>query len=187
MTVVGMGSIPPTPAELREQRCELLLLDVGATSTTALAALHSEVPQLPVVMIGASEDTVVQFAEAGAVGFVPREALMPELVRTLEEVARHGASCPARLLAVLLAHVARSVATNRLTAREAEVVALVQRGRSNKEIAYALGIELPTVKNHVHNILEKLQLDSRSAVAARSSPAPHAELHPDRGLPAPPG
>jgi DNA-binding NarL/FixJ family response regulator len=54
-----------------------------------------------------------------------------------------------------------------LTSRELEVVDLIDRGLSNKEIASRLSIEVPTVKNHVHNILEKLGVHRRADAAAR--------------------
>ena len=54
-----------------------------------------------------------------------------------------------------------------LTSREREIVGLIDRGLSNKEIARDLGIEVATVKNHVHNILEKLQVHRRGEAAAR--------------------
>jgi DNA-binding NarL/FixJ family response regulator len=54
----------------------------------------------------------------------------------------------------------------KLTARELDVLGLIEEGRSNKEIAAELLIELPTVKNHVHRILEKLHVHSRSEAAA---------------------
>jgi DNA-binding NarL/FixJ family response regulator len=53
-----------------------------------------------------------------------------------------------------------------LTERERQVAALIERGLSNKEIAVALGIEVPTVKNHVHHILEKLRVRRRAEAAA---------------------
>ncbi len=52
-----------------------------------------------------------------------------------------------------------------LTRRELEIIALIEEGLSNKEIAARLPIEVPTVKNHIHNTLEKLQLDGRREVA----------------------
>ena len=54
-----------------------------------------------------------------------------------------------------------------LTAREREIAPLLERGLSNKEIASQLHIEVATVKNHVHNLLEKLQVGSRGEAAAR--------------------
>ena len=53
-----------------------------------------------------------------------------------------------------------------LTAREREIVALIDEGLSNKEIAHDLSIEVTTVKNHVHNILEKLNVRRRADAAA---------------------
>lgn len=56
----------------------------------------------------------------------------------------------------------------RLTARELDVRRLIEEGLANKEIATALSIELPTVKNHVHRILEKLNVRHRTEAAARA-------------------
>jgi two-component system nitrate/nitrite response regulator NarL len=53
-----------------------------------------------------------------------------------------------------------------LTSREREIAALIERHLSNKEIACALGIEVATVKNHVHNLLQKLSVHRRSEAAA---------------------
>jgi len=53
-----------------------------------------------------------------------------------------------------------------LTSREQDIIALIDRGLSNKEIARQLKISLPTVKNHVHNILEKLPVGRRGVAAA---------------------
>ena len=54
-----------------------------------------------------------------------------------------------------------------LTPRESEILALVKRGRSNKDIARQLAISSATVKNHMHNILQKLQVSRRGQAAAR--------------------
>jgi DNA-binding NarL/FixJ family response regulator len=55
-----------------------------------------------------------------------------------------------------------------LTTREREVLPLIEEGLSNKEIAAVLSIEIPTVKNHVHSVLAKLDVHRRSAAAARA-------------------
>jgi len=54
-----------------------------------------------------------------------------------------------------------------LTAREAQIGQLIQEGLSNKEIASRLGIEVTTAKNHVHNLLQKLQVHRRAEAVAR--------------------
>ena len=56
---------------------------------------------------------------------------------------------------------------SRLTPRETEIVRLIAEGLSNKQIALRLSIEFATVKNHVHRILEKLEVDRRAEAAAR--------------------
>ena len=67
-----------------------------------------------------------------------------------------------------------------LTSREHDIVALIDGGLSNKEIARQLKISTPTVKNHVHNILEKLQVRRRGAAAAvlREAAVARATLRP---------
>src|SRR5439155_22270805 len=69
-------------------------------------------------------------------------------------------------LVLLAAHSPQESFAERLTMRKHEIIALVAQGMSNKEIARKLLIQLPTVKNHVHNILNKLQLSRRGQAAA---------------------
>jgi DNA-binding NarL/FixJ family response regulator len=101
-----------------------------------------------------------------------------ELLVAVEDAARGEAHCSPRVAAALLHRVrmlgqtapvvpqAEAVA-NRLTSRELQIVALIAQGLSNKEIATRLMIELPTVKNHVHNILSKLGVKQRADAVRR--------------------
>ncbi len=170
-TLVAATSELPTGDELVRSKVEVLVLDAGSVPPELLMNVQPVAPEVMKLAVGVSEDAsaLVRFAEAGVVGFVSREASVEELVAAIEEVAHEGASCPPRLTAVLLRHLAmhargRLALEELLTAREAEVVELLTQGRSNKEIAHELGIELPTVKNHIHNILEKLQVERRTDV-----------------------
>jgi DNA-binding NarL/FixJ family response regulator len=97
------------------------------------------------------------------------------LVATLESATRGEALFSPRMAASLLRRVAALAATQpspsaqvRLTPRERDIMRLLDEGLSNKEIAQRLGIEVATVKNHVHNILEKLQVHRRGEAAAWS-------------------
>ena len=89
----------------------------------------------------------------------------------LESVARGETLCSPEVAAALMDRVATlalgapSGSDARLTKREAQIVALLEEGLSNKEIAQRLVIEVATVKSHVHNILEKLKLSGRSDAA----------------------
>ena len=97
------------------------------------------------------------------------------MIETIQMVHRREASCPPDILARLFERVA-SLQTqlqivnyndlSSLTQRELEVLQLVSDGMSNKEISAHLGVELQTVKNHVHRILEKLQVHNRREAVA---------------------
>jgi DNA-binding NarL/FixJ family response regulator len=129
-----------------------------------------------VVVLGVREveDEVIACAEAGVAGYVTREASLEELTDVVEGVARGESPCSPRISALLLRRVAETAgrrreapSAERLTRREAEIVGLIDEGLSNKQIAGRLSIELATVKNHVHSILEKLQVERRAEAAAR--------------------
>ena len=98
-------------------------------------------------------------------------ASLDELADVLRVAARGEALCSPQMIAALLRRVAtlarENTATSALTGRELEVMALIDEGLSNKQIARRLSIELPTVKNHVHHILEKLGVQGRYEAAAR--------------------
>jgi len=89
--------------------------------------------------------------------------------------ARGEATVPGRVASTLLRHVSSIGVRNRspdlgsLTIRERQVLKLIAEGLSNKEIAARLGIEFATAKNHVHNLLEKLEVNRRSDAVARAS------------------
>jgi two-component system nitrate/nitrite response regulator NarL len=141
---------------------------------TAVQALVAAAPDVRVVALAVAEDErdVIAFAEAGASGYVPLDGSMEDLVAVIESVSRGETLCSPGIAATLFQRVAVLARERRLearlTARELDVLRLIEEGRSNKEIARALSIELPTVKNHVHNILEKLNVHSRTEAAARA-------------------
>lgn len=121
-----------------------------------------------------SERDIVATAEAGIGGYVPPDASIEDLVEAVKHAARGEMICSPRVAAALARRIA-TLASNRpvgsaapsLTAREMEVLELLEIGLSNKQIANRLSIRLATVKNHVHSILAKLNVRRRGeAVAA---------------------
>ena len=156
---------------------DVALLDLAAPDgLAAVRALRDELPDMRVIALGIRElePDVIAWAEAGVDGFVSRDASLEDLCATVDSVARGETLCSPRVAATLLRRVATLARERRpapphavLTARERQIVALIDEGLSNKEIAGRLRIELPTVKNHVHNVLEKLQVRRRSEAAAR--------------------
>lgn len=157
-------------------RPDVALLDMAMLgSTVTMRALAAVEPELKVVALGVPEvePHILACAEAGVTAYVPREGSLDDLVATLKGVAVGEMRCSPRIAASLFRRVATLAlerhaerATGRLTVRETEILKLVDEGLTNKEIARRLYIELPTVKNHMHNILEKLQLRSRREAAA---------------------
>jgi two-component system nitrate/nitrite response regulator NarL len=173
--VVGVAaSVEEAVAALEEVEPEIVLVDMpAAEATNAVRALVAADREVKVVALAVSEveRDVIAFAEAGAAGYVAREGSMDDLVEVVESVSRGEVLVSPAIAAKLFRRVAttaREPADERLTARELDVLGLLETGLSNKEIAKTLSIELPTVKNHVHSVLEKLDVRCRTAAAARA-------------------
>ena len=162
---------------VRSEHIDVVLLE-GATAceTRVVEELARLAPEAKVVAYGLVDEDrqAVRCAELGAAAFLTGEATAEQLVSAVCGVARGEVNCSPRLAALLierlrtLAQGMPSVGNDaRLTRRERGIVALIDEGLSNKEIATRLGIEVCTVKNHVHHILEKLEVTRRTQAAAR--------------------
>lgn len=159
-------------------RPTFILLDVatedGLSAARRLVATAGEVRILGFAARTLDHD-IVAYASAGISGFVPREASAQDLFDAIDRTAKGELLCSPRIAAAMFKRlVALSKAPTKsnagspqLTEREAEIVRLIEDGLSNKEIARHLSIEVSTVKNHVHNILEKLHVSRRGKVPAR--------------------
>ncbi|GAA4488867.1 response regulator transcription factor [Rhodococcus olei] len=161
-------------AAVREHDPDVVLMDLrmkrvdGITATRALRADAAHPPVL--VLTTFDDDELLSGAlRAGAAGFILKDSPAEELIRGVRTVAA-GGSCldPSVTGRVLSTYRAAAPVTDRhgtaeLTARETEVLALIGRGRSNTEIARALGISEVTVKSHVGHIFVKLDLRDRAA------------------------
>lgn len=153
---------------------DVVLLDVsGEHGLDTLRELTAK-SAVPLVVLGIRDRPaeVVDYAEAGVAGYVTDEHTVDDLVAAVRS-AHHGEfSCPASVAAGLAARLTLRAREHRpsplslLTARELEILTLIESGSSNKEIARRLHIQLTTVKNHVHNILRKLGVRGRGEAAA---------------------
>jgi DNA-binding NarL/FixJ family response regulator len=159
---------PPAP---RMDEPIIVLLDVTLReSPLMLETIVSTAQDVKVVALAIpdSDDEVMALAEAGISGYVTRNATLPELVSIIRSVASGEMPCSPRVSASLLRRVSM-LAKERprrrrpfsLTRRELEVLELMGEGLSNSEIGRRLWIQVPTVKNHVHSILEKLKVSNR--------------------------
>ena len=155
----------------------VLVVDLSMDRALTLArAVMNGAPHVRIVGFAAADGEVelMEGVEAGVMGFVSRSGSVDELVSVIDCVDRGEAVVSPRVTAMLaqrLARIATPVvkdqAPEQLTPRELEILALIVDGLSNKEIAGRLCIELPTVKNHVHSILQKMHVRRRGEAAAR--------------------
>ncbi len=179
LSVVGTAADVPAAVRVVAQHApDVVLVDmVMPQGIDAVHAIAATAPTVKVVALGIREIEQDLFvcAEAGVDGYVPRAASVQDLVTALEGVGRGELLCSARTAASLWKRVATLAAGagvsnpsgSTLTPREREIGALLQAGLSNKDIARQLGIEVATVKNHVHNLLEKLEVHRRGQAVAR--------------------
>lgn len=154
---------------------EVVILDASRPSALAhAAALRAAWPRLKLVAFGiCSYHDMLTGAEFGICAFVGEDGEIEDVDEAAQMALRGESYCSPRATARLIEHIA-SLARNaahpvgsRWTDREREVASMVGRGMSNKEIAQELHISPATVKNHVHNILEKFNLPSRSAIGGQ--------------------
>ena len=166
-------------------RPDALLVDArGDDGLDAIHVLSAAAPTVPIIAlaIGGSDAEILACAEAGAAGYVGLDASLDDVMATVASVIRGESVCSPRVTASLFRRLACLAARARtgpslvtLTSREREIALLLEQGLSNGDIARRLGIRLPTVKNHVHHILEKLQARRRGEVVAqlRRERTPH--------------
>ncbi|HJZ74517.1 MAG TPA: response regulator transcription factor [Vicinamibacterales bacterium] len=177
-TVVGTAATGRAAATQIEQLTpDVALVEMGLPDLDAIAeVLAARSSPIPIVAMGIadSDSEVLACAERGATSYVTREASVEELTGTIQRAARGEVICSPRTAGTLIRRVGALAAQLKpvqagtpLTRREREVAALMGEDLSNKEIAARLRIEVATVKNHVHNVLDKLHVHRRTDAARR--------------------
>ncbi|MDX1613744.1 MAG: response regulator transcription factor [Candidatus Promineifilaceae bacterium] len=164
--------------------CDLMLVDTEIGQDQAIAfisAAHQSQSELKTIVVGVERrpDVILQYIEAGAVGYVLQQAPPQHVLRKVRLLDQDKAPVSPHMAARLIDRLAwlsqQQARTNPLagetpgvsvlTPRQMEVLALVSQSLTNREIAEQLGIQRGTVKNHVHNILKRLELSSRQEAA----------------------
>lgn len=154
---------------------DVVLMDLIMPRCTGLEAtriLQAEMPEVGVLILTVcdKETDLSDALRLGARGYLLKDADPDELIRAIVHTARGGAIVSRRMAAMLLSEFRSKKQPEPegtcLSPRESEVLELVARGASNKEIASALFISENTVKTHLRNIMDKLHLANRSQAAA---------------------
>jgi DNA-binding NarL/FixJ family response regulator len=160
---------------------QVVLLDLGLKNQNSLKIVelikknfpNAEVVVMDLIPVQAE---IVEFVKAGVSGFILKDATLDDFLQTIRSVAQGAKVLPPPLTDSLFSHIVehavrsgnvdRLLDSVRMTKREQNVIDLIAKGRSNKEIAKELNIAVFTVKSHVHNILEKLALHTRLELAS---------------------
>jgi DNA-binding NarL/FixJ family response regulator len=184
ITVVGCVTNAAEALErVRQEDVDIVLASTRLPQDGALALtrlLSENDPEIKVLALGISDnkERILQFVEAGAAGYIRRDDSVEDLLQSIRAASANRAQVSPKIAAALMARVAEltdllsryqdgiSPEFESLTPRELEVLELIARGYTNQRIADHLYIEMGTVKNHVHNILSKLEVGSRADAAA---------------------
>ncbi len=174
--VVGEAESGEEAIKLAEQlKPDVILMDIYMPQGDGLQAskvIHGRFPEIAIVILTSSEKDghLYEAVQTGVSGYLLKSLDAEELFGMLEGVTRGEAAMTRAMATRLLKGVANRMVVEEkgessLTERELLVLRLVASGASNPEIAESLSISVNTVKSHLKNILEKLQLDNRTQAA----------------------
>lgn len=146
---------------------DVVLMDLRMTlldGAEATAQIRAKLPKVAVLVLTSYEShaDILRAIEAGAVGYLLKDAKIEELFTAVRTVAQ-GKAVFAPTVATRLLHQVRKPSKEALSAREVEVLTLVARGASNKEIARVLYLSEATVKSHLLHLFAKLAVSDRTA------------------------
>ena len=182
--VIGEAGDGAEAVERAQQLCpDVVLMDVRMPRLDGVAAtrrLHDTCPEVKVIILTTFDDDeyVFEGLRAGAVGYLLKDTPSEQLFAAIRAAARGEAFIQPSVARKVVAEFARLTGRKRrrsaqplvepLSAREMEVLALVAEGLSNREIGERLFITAGTVKNHVSNILSKLNVRDRTQALLRA-------------------
>jgi DNA-binding NarL/FixJ family response regulator len=167
MRVIAQGTNGREAVALyREHRPDVVLMDLrmpGMGGVEAIAAIRREFSDAKVIVLTTydGDEDIYRSLQAGAQGYLLKDMFFDELESAIRAVHAGGRKIPG----VVAERLAGRMGGSDLTGRELEVLELIVRGRSNKEIGSALGISEATVKSHINSILGKLGVTDRTQAA----------------------
>jgi DNA-binding NarL/FixJ family response regulator len=182
IVIAGVSEPAEALQVLQQQHIDVVLISTRLPDDGAIrliSEINELAPSTKVLALGMTEDRqrVLRYVEAGAAGYVLRDDSLDDLIQTVRAARAGKAFVSPEIAAAMarrlcdLAQMFSGAGIDRadmgsLTRREAEVLELMGQRMTNQQIAEKLVIEVGTVKNHVHKILEKLDVGSRAEAAA---------------------
>ncbi|HLM54505.1 MAG TPA: response regulator transcription factor [Pyrinomonadaceae bacterium] len=170
MEVIAEGTNGEQAVELyRRHAPDVMLMDLRMPvmgGVDAIKTLRREFPQARVIILTTfdGDEDIYRSLQAGAQGYLLKDMFFEELEDAIRTVHSGGRRIPG----VVAERLAGRMSGSDLTARELEVLEQIVRGKSNKEIAQALGISEATVKSHINNVLSKLDAADRTQAATKA-------------------
>jgi len=158
----------------------IVLLDLGLRSQNSLKVVklvkeNFQETKIIVMDLIPLQADVFEFVQAGVSGFMLKDISVKEFLKTIRSVYKGSRVLPPNLTGSLFSQIVENALSGsktsllnestRMTKRERQVIELIAEGYTNKEIAQKIHLSTYTVKSHVHNILEKLALNTRVQIA----------------------
>jgi DNA-binding NarL/FixJ family response regulator len=176
--VVGVATeLSAMRALIAERQPQVVVLDATMPGAAELVrAIHALDAALPIVAVALDDSdlSILTWLALGISGYILMNDSADALSATIQRVVHGERVCSSRASAALFRRIVALTGDRApagelrfLTMRERQILNLIAEGLSNKAIAAHLNIETATVKNHVHNLLDKLHVHSRGAAAAR--------------------
>ncbi|MEO7933114.1 MAG: response regulator transcription factor [Chthoniobacterales bacterium] len=153
------------------EKPDVVLMDInlpGLNGIECVAALKAAHPDIQVLMLTTYDDSdrIFESLRAGASGYLLKRTAPAQLVKAIEEVRNGGSPMSMQIARKVVSHFHQikkpERETDKLSAREMEILALLAKGALYKEIADQLGISLHTVRNHLHGIYGKIHVQTRT-------------------------
>ena len=156
--------------------CDVLLLDsiTPVSAGDGLQELFKRFPELKIVLFGMDEDQedFLEAVKLGVSGYLLNDASSEDIISAVRGVVQGEAVCPGKLCMSLFQYVARELSQKSvladqealkagLTFRQRQLMSLVAKGMTNKEIAASLSLSEFTVKNHIHRIMKQIEAETR--------------------------
>lgn len=152
-----------------ESQIDVLILDVEMQDMPWLESLkqiHALAPKMKIIVVSASEDsrTIRTILGTGVKGYIPKRSEVKVFNNALKLIIEGGSYVPPNLFenAPLNALSGRNIGIKTLTTRQSQVLDLIAQGKSNKQIAYDMGVSESTVKLHINALLRSLHVNNRT-------------------------
>jgi DNA-binding NarL/FixJ family response regulator len=169
---VDHAALGADEVEIADQNANVFLVDLNLPDNLALRLTKylkvSGSDKRIIILVPEDYQNLLECVAAGVHGCIMEKSSLEELIQSIGKVLSGEIVCAGPFAATIFSEIAKmnwQIPTMkpgcRLTARELEVLELLAKRCSNKQIAKQLSVSIFTVKNHVHNILEKLEVDSR--------------------------